>query len=131
MRMTLQQLIDRVGAVESLANRVAPLAARKISAVIKANCDAGQDPYGKPWPARKKDGGRALRNAADAVRVAALDKTVVMAVTGKEAIHDLGQAKGGIQRTILPEAGKPLPQNIRDAVHDSFEHVFSDIMEGR
>lgn len=63
-------MIAKMRALRGFGLQVARAAAPVVEAAIRATAAAGTDPDGKPWPS-KKDGGRALPNAASAVSVKA------------------------------------------------------------
>lgn len=67
---------------------------------LRRTASAGTTPDGTPWPERK-EGGRALAGAADALTVTAAGNRVLAVVSGPEAIHNYGNKKDP-KRQILP-----------------------------
>jgi hypothetical protein len=120
----LDDIIARVRRMPELAKRAAPDVARAVEDELARTIAAGTTPDGKPWQATK-DGARPLANAANAVAVAAVGTTIHIRVTGPEARHHLGRAKGGVVREIIPTNGIPAPMGaaIRDAITEHFHKV--------
>ena len=73
---------------------------------LSATVASGTTPEGEAWPMRKK-GGRALQNAMSAVHVGAVGMLIVVRLTGVEARHHRGLAKGGVDRPIIPTGALP------------------------
>lgn len=99
----LQSMIDRVAALgPQTVRRAAPKVARALEAELVAQIGRGEGPDGKPWPLTK-DGARALQGAAGALTVRAFGPVVVARLSGPEARHHKGAARGRIRRRrILP-----------------------------
>lgn len=103
---TIQEWIERLNALATLPVQLAPKVAAELDKQIRANVAAGVDPDGKAWPATR-DGKQPLRNAGKALTVRALGTRIVATLTGPEALHHLGRARGGVVRRILPSAKLP------------------------
>ena len=80
--------------------------AKAVETHLRATSAAGGTPSGEAWQP-KKDGGRALENASANIVVESKQvgaAGVVRAVVkGRYALHDLGFARGGVRRQILPD----------------------------
>lgn len=105
----LTTLASRLRAIPSLGATIAREAAPDVLAAAKSTADAGTTPEGKAWAPRKKDGGRALAHAADAITVRAVGDVIEIVLSG---VNVYQQAK----RRILPERGKTLPSQIVNAI---------------
>jgi hypothetical protein len=89
-------------APEALAKAIAP----ELRKEIEGNIAAGRDPEGNAWP-KTKAGEKPLKNAAKALAVRTSGATVIAEITGPEALHHLGLARGHVQRRILPRQVTP------------------------
>lgn len=103
--------------LEAMAARLRALGPRVIEGALPDLVEAirnelqlavngAQSADGKAWKPRQA-GGPALVNAMGAVHVAALDRMIVIRVTGPEARHHRGRVKGGLARPILPASALP------------------------
>jgi hypothetical protein len=124
----LQDMIDRVSRLPSLAREVAPEVAEAVEGVLERQIKAGTDPYGKAWPAKKKGDGKPLENAGRALFVGAVGTRVICTVKGPEGRHSKGIAKGGVRRQILPDQG--IPPAMARAVKPVLVDKFGEIMRG-
>jgi hypothetical protein len=97
----LDEQIRRLRAVAGLAEDAAPHVAAALKEELDAQIARGQGPDGKPW-LKRDDGGRPLRNAAEATTVKAVGTAIVARVTGHHAYHHRGQTRGNVVRQILP-----------------------------
>lgn len=93
---TLRQMAKRIRAF-GLGNGATKEAAPLVEEAIKATAAAGTDPDGAAWKT-KKDGGRALPDAASAISVESNGKTIKIVVKGGEA----AQQRFGVRR-LLPK----------------------------
>jgi hypothetical protein len=107
------------------AKESAPL----VEAASKATAAAGTTPSGKPW-VQTKAGGRALKNAANAVTAEALGPVVQIRVDGVEAIHHAGTKKDP-QRQIIPSGGDSIPAGVADALVAGSTKAFQRMTGGR
>jgi len=112
----LERMIASVRSMAMLVEDAAPLVASAVESQLRATAGAGQAPDGTPWPP-KKDGGRALANAAAAISASAVGAVVVVVLSGPEVFHHFG-AQGKPRRQIIPTG--VLPQKLGDAVRLGF-----------
>jgi hypothetical protein len=125
----LAEFIGRVRKLGGLATDAAKLAAPLVEKAVKATADAGTTPDGAAWAPRKRDGGRALVNAAKALSAKAVGASVVVTLKGVEVIHNF--ARGRIPaRQILPDGGAGIPKNVAAAVDEASALAFTRIMRG-
>lgn len=103
-------------AIEAEAPRIAAAAKAEIDASIAAGHGAG----GEMWPL-KKDGSRALVNAAKAVTSKAVGTVLLFILEGPEVWHQFG-TRHTPKRPILPETG--LPVNMGAAIKRKVVEVF-------
>lgn len=103
---------------------VAREAAPELERVIKTTAAAGTDPNGNPWPS-KRDGGRALPNAANAISASANDNVVIVKLTGPYVYHHTSTGKDA--RRILPDSGAEMPDAIVNALDEARRRVFERI----
>lgn len=107
----LDAYIARVRALPELARTAAPDVARVVERELRKTISAGTTPDGKPWPLTK-DGEKPLTNAAGALNVVAVGTTIYARISGPEARHHLGRARGGIERQILPKDSIPAAMSV-------------------
>lgn len=122
----LDAMIAKIRRVPQIAKRAAPDVAEAMRKAILETVAAGTDADGKPWAPRKEDGGRPLENAASSVRVAAIGTRILARVTGPEARHHLGRARGGTMRGVIPTRLTP---RIADAVRKVLVRHFNETVE--
>lgn len=109
------------GFEELAAKEAAPL----VEQAVRATAAAGTDPYGTPWPP-KKDGTRALPEAAGAVTATAKGPVVQIATKGGYAIQ--GRLKGDARRQVIPSGDRPLPKQITDALKEGARRAWRKAM---
>lgn len=124
----LQRMIESLQELGTLNTVAAPDAAREVLEVLEDNCRRHQDPYGVPWPPRKKDGEPALDGAEKQLYCAAIDNRILMRVKGPYARHHLGKGKGETFRRQIPDRPK-LPQNIIDAITRALSRHFNRMVK--
>lgn len=114
---TIQDMIADLRRLARLTTEAAPLAAEALARTVETQVAAGTDPDGKAWEPTA-DGARPLRNAGQALVATYVGRTVLLQITGPEALHSTGRAKGGKIRRILPAKGLPrsYARVIRDAL---------------
>lgn len=105
---TIEEMAAKLRAIVPSVREALPEVARELKAVLTENIAAQRGPDGVPWPATK-DGAPALAHAADALTVQVVGGTVLCTLTGPEARHHLGIARGRVKRQILPTKGIPGP----------------------
>jgi hypothetical protein len=121
----LGRFAARLRGLKQLAPELAKEAAPLVEAAVKATAAAGTTVDGKTWPT-KRDGGRALPNAASAVTVAANGAVVIVRLAGAYVFHH--RSKGRDQRRILPDAGAGIPKVLTDAIDEAKRRVFARLM---
>ena len=115
----LEQMIAELDSLETFDERSARLAAPKLEEAVRSQARAGLDPNGKPWPL-KKDGSRALVNAAARVRAIAVGPRVDLIVDGPEYYHQTVKPDGTLpQRKIIPSVGDALPPALQAAIEEA------------
>jgi hypothetical protein len=119
----LAAFIDRVRALGKLPETAAKVAAPLVLEAAKETAAAGTDPDGTAW-APRKDGGRALVNAAEALSVETVGTVVVLRLTGPEVIHNYGNTRVP-RRRILPDGGAGIPANITKALIKGAQQAFA------
>jgi len=102
----LDAALAKVRALPNLVRDVVPAAAEALDAELRANIAAGRGPDGEAWQLTQA-GKQPLQHAGKALTVLPSGGVVVARVTGPEALHHLGGARGGIARRILPSRGVP------------------------
>lgn len=123
----LDEMIARINALPGLAQRAAPDVAFAVEAELERTIGAGTTPDGEPW-APTKEGARPLAGAAKALGVAAVGTTIVVRLTGPEARHHLGRARGGVVRQIIPTDKIPAP--MATAIGDVLTRHFGEVTRG-
>jgi hypothetical protein len=126
----LDEMIRRVRRLGAMPSEVAAEVAPLMLAEARRTAAAGTTPDGKPWAPRKKDGGRALEHAADALSSRVLPSaTAQLVLRGPEVIHNRG-TEDTPKRQILPDGGAGLPPTMAVAVREGAERVFRRIIGG-
>lgn len=105
------------GFAEAAAIEAAPL----VEAEVKRTAAAGIDVDGNPWPP-KRDGGRALPAAADAVSAAANGAFVILKLLGPYVFHQRAKPSDH-RRPILPTSSV-LPATLRAALVEGARRAF-------
>jgi hypothetical protein len=107
--------------LDDAAREATPL----VEAEIKRTAAAGTDPYGAPWRPRK-DGSRAIPDAASVVTVAARGSTLRIYVSGGAAIQN--HLAPEYRRQVIPDPYRPLPAGISRALHEGASRAFQKAM---
>jgi hypothetical protein len=123
----LDAMRARLTALRGMAAEVAREAAPQVEAVVRRSAAAGMSVEGKPWPP-KRDGSRALPDAASAITAAAVGPSVVVTLKGPYVFHN--SADGADRRRILPETGAGVPAALSRVLIDASERVFARRMGG-
>lgn len=109
---TLDEWIGRLRSMPEMVNA----SAQQLVPVVRADIDRaiaeGRSVDGRKW-LPKKDGGRALVNAAKAVMVEARKNVILITLTGPEVFHQFG-TKRIPARPIIPSGN--LPDRIGNAI---------------
>jgi len=106
------------------AARAAPL----VLEAVQKTAAAGTTPDGQAWKPRK-DGGRALANAAGALSASSSGPTVTISLDMPEVIHHYGSAKVP-RRQILPDAGAGMPASVTAALKKAATQAFDAAVGG-
>lgn len=122
----LAAYVRRLRAMKILARDAAKEAAPLVESVVKEQAAAGTDQDGKSWPP-KKDGSRALPDAAAAVSAAAAGARIVVSLVGGYVFHD--RSKGKFRRSILPDAGAGIPARILEALERGAANAFRKVLK--
>lgn len=116
---------QRLRNLKTLAPAAAKEAAPLVGEIVRAEAAAGVDPNGQAWHP-KKDGTRALPNAASAITAVAIGVAVIVRLTGAYVFHHY--AKGAYRRRILPDSGAGVPPRIADALRTATAEAFRRAM---
>lgn len=121
---------DMINAIDRMAgSRLGPEAAKRavkhIDRAVKATAAAGKTPDGQPWAA-KKDGGRALVHAADALSTTSRGSIVTVTLKSPEVFHNFSKSH---KRQILPDAGAEMPANIEEALKAAADEAFDEAIK--
>ncbi len=109
----LDGLISKLRRSREFIARAAPAAAEAMAAELRATAAAGTSPDGTPW-APRKDGGRALANAAAAITVRAVGTVLLARAQHPYGIHNAGAGKTLPRRQVLPRGG--IPPRVAEAI---------------
>lgn len=118
----LDEMIATLRGLATLPAEAAKAAATLVDEAIKSTVRAGQDPDGKPWPA-KKGGGTALVHASDHISTEARGTVVRTTLTGVDVFHHFGASRGGVKRRILPDPGT-MPKGVETALRKGAAAAF-------
>lgn len=117
----LQQMIDACERMSTLVPDTMPALTKAVRAEIERTITAGTSAYGEPWKPTK-DGEKPLRNAAKALNVSWVNRTIYVTLIGPEARHHFGIVKGKVKRGVIPERG--LPSTMANAMRAELERAF-------
>lgn len=98
----LSALAAKLRGLGHVAEELAAVGAPALRKELEANIAAGKGPDGEPWKPTLQ-GKQPLQHAAKALTVDAVGTAIVATLTGPEALHDIGAARGHVQRRILPK----------------------------
>jgi hypothetical protein len=104
---TLIALADAMRELPAVVAASGPAVADAMFDVIAKSAAAGQTAEGVTWQPTQA-GTAPLRNAVAAIQKRSGPRVAQLVVTTHYALHDLGRARGGVTRSILPvrENGK-------------------------
>lgn len=128
----LDALADRLRAVDRVGVEIAETALPEVLDEARRTAAAGTTPDGAAWPT-KKDGGRALPNAAGAITatVSGLSTAVlVLVLRGGSIFHHLAKGKG-YRRQVLFDPANGVPERMRSAIERAAARVVGRVMGGR
>lgn len=122
----IDRMVAKCKAIGEIASTTAKVAAPLVAAAVKETVATGADPTDeKAWKA-KKDGGRPLENASNAITFRVLDTVIQLILTGKEVFHHYGARGGALpKRRILPDAGAGIPPKLAALLRKSASKEFS------
>jgi hypothetical protein len=124
-------LDDMIARLRSLGPAMVQEAMPELTAAVRTELQrsiaSASTPEGSEWEPRKA-GGPALQNAINAVHVAAVGTTIMVRLTGPEARHHLGRARGGVAREILPTGA--LPTSWKRALKRVLDRRFTEATGG-
>lgn len=124
----LAAMIASCRKMESLVADSMPALSKAVRAEVERTIGAGTTADGAQWQPTQQ-GQQPLRNAAKAVTVLSVNKTIFITIVGPEARHHLSRVKGGRQRAIIPNAG--LPVAMADSMRAVLAQAFNDAVAQR
>lgn len=124
---SLDRMIERLRGLEGFPEACARAGAPLVQLEAKRTAAAGTTPEGAPWAPRKRDGGRALKNAAAHVTAVARGAIISIVLRGADVWH---QYSTETKRQVIPEGGGSagLPAGIRRALERGAELAFAAMM---
>jgi hypothetical protein len=105
----LSALAARLRAIPTLGPEIARAAAPGVLEAVQKTAAEGTTPDGNAWAPRKKDGARALVNAAAALSVRVVGDVVIVVLSGVNVFQQK-------RRNILPTYVKDIPKPLLDAI---------------
>ncbi len=117
--------IARLRSLPGIAGRAAPDVAESLLEVASEDIAAGKSPDGSQLQPTK-EGAQPLRNAASALHVGAIGSTIIMRLTGPEARHHRGIARGGVIRQLIPTT--KIPAQYAKAITEVLDEHFRTSM---
>ena len=115
----------RLRGLRELSAEAAKEAAPRLEKLVQGTAAAGTDVDGKPWPT-KRDGSRALPNAAGAISAVANGMAVIVKLVGAYVFHN--SAKGADRRRILPESGAGIQKSVAHECREATKRAFERLM---
>lgn len=125
----LQDIVERVRAIGGIAEEAASDVARAIERDLRRTIREGTTPEGEKWKPRQDDGEQPLQNAEAALHVGAYAGTVYVRLTGVEARHHRGRARGGVKRQIIME-GATVPPRMAASIRVVLQQHFDKAVAG-
>lgn len=125
----LDQIIEQLRTLDGVGVAIAEEARPELLAEARRTADAGTTPDGAPW-APKKDGGRALPNAAAAITAVvsgATSAVITLILRAPYTYFHRAKAKGR-RRQILPAPANGIPQGMHDAIARAAARVTARVM---
>ena len=104
----LADLSARLRAVPGVLERVVPLLANDVDSYLRECAAAGIDPDGTPWP--KTELGRKAQITGTKIKTGVIGSRIYVRVTGHDAMHSTGTARGQKVRGLLPRG--PIPPKL-------------------
>ena len=119
----IEQLDEMIATIRAIPGPEYVVAARGvIDRFLQGTTAAGTTPDGQAWKPRVRDGGKALKNAYNAITVRVAGRSVVVRLTGHHVFHHFS-TQGREARQIIPVDGMPaqLGNAIRQGMVEPFE----------
>lgn len=124
----LQAQIDRLRTLPDKLRKQAPdIAIDTLKTSLRETIAAGQAPDGMPWK-KTKTGKTPLAGAYAALAFGKIGNGVRVVLSGPEALHHLGRAKGEIVRQVIPIGA--LPARIADRLTKKLQALFVKAFNG-
>lgn len=123
----LAAMIASCRKMETLVADSMPALTQAVRAEMERTIAAGTTADGEQWQPTKQ-GLQPLRQAAKAVSVLSVNKTIFVTIVGPEARHHLGYVRGGRKRAIIPESSEipsPMAQSLRAVLQQAFDNAVS------
>lgn len=122
----LEAFAERLRALGKLAPEAAKEAAPLLAEAVQRTAAAGTSPDGQAWPT-KRDGSRALPNAASAITAVATGLAIVVRLAGPYVFHHY--AKSAFRRRILPDSGAGIPKDVLAVLQEAVKRTFNRLMK--
>ena len=121
----LQAQIARLRGLGVMAKEAAPEVAEAIAVELRGKAAAGVSPDGAPW-APTKAGGAPLRGAAGNLRVSNVGGSILIRITGPDAMHSTGRGRGKVVRRVVPTEisdgmGRAIQSTLTDWFHKAMK----------
>lgn len=127
-RSELRAWAAQLRALGELGKLAVPAIGIALGQELRRTISAGEAPDGKPW--RLTQGGDVpLTDAMSAVKIHTRDTRVTVVVSGPEAWHNSGFARGGIRRRVIP-GERRLPPAYAQAMSRAISETFKRILSG-
>ena len=122
----LNSMIETLRQLPQLARVAAPAVAEAMEREAQRTIASGTTAYGVPWKRTQKGNKVPMRDAASALKVAAVGTTIYMRLLGVEARHHRGIARGGVERNVLPI--NTIPQPMAAAITTALRLTFAKLV---
>jgi hypothetical protein len=132
----LGELAQRLRALDKVGEQIAAEALPHVLEEAKRTAAAGTTADGKAWAPKKKDGGRALVHAADAITgvVSGVSQAVItLILTGAEVFHHRAKGNGKVgtpRRAVLFDPKDGVPAKMREAIETASKSAVARVMRG-
>jgi hypothetical protein len=126
----MRAMIDNIRKLGKLPEEAAKEAAPIVTNVAQKLAAEGVSPADDRWAPQVKGGGRALANAAKAIKGAAIGAIIRLTLEFPYSLHNIGEGHA-VKRQILPDAGgSSLPAKFAKAVLDGCYKAFVKLTGG-
>jgi hypothetical protein len=126
----LEQMLESLRKLKGFEEEIIPEMAEAVRQHLAGTIASGTDPYGTPWPPRKKGDGPMLADAMEHIDISTDGRDVIVRLTTEHYVrHNYGAVKGKTKRKIIYSSSK-LPPKLNAKFRAIAQTHFERIMTG-